>query len=102
MGTVLFWLAAGVLVAAPFWAPAIVPAKLQRTRLVVCGLGALGCLTLLVFFGLSATHGIGRVTSGLGAVSPVLLINVLLSLSCIVGAAVLLWPTPRGASRKRA
>ncbi len=99
---VLFWLAAGMLVAVPLWAPAIVPARFLRTANFVRWAGVLGCLALLLFFGSSVAHGIARLVSGLGAISSGFLASVLLSLTCTAGVAVLLWPTTRGASGKRA
>lgn len=95
----LFWVAAGAVIAAPMWVPAMIPARFARLAKICRWLGALTLLVPALLFGSIVTHNLGRAIAGTGATPSALFAGLALSAACLAALATLLWPELR--MRKR-
>ncbi|GAA5175811.1 hypothetical protein GCM10025771_09000 [Niveibacterium umoris] len=95
-GLSAFWLFTGLAVAAPFWVSTLIPSRypnvLRRCR-KAC---ALGLLLLGGLFGSIVVHHLQRGLSAFAeAPHPAFVQGAVLTLSCLGGLLILLWPERR-------
>lgn len=98
--TSLFWFAAGAVVGAPFWIPALIPSRYSFVLLVCRWGGAALLLFPATLFGSIVWHNISRSISGLGATPSALALGLVLTTACLGCMLVLTWPELKAARRR--
>lgn len=87
-----FWFAAGAVISAPLWLPALVPSRFSVTLKLCRWVGATVLLLPTYLFSTIVIHNISRSVSGLGATPHALIQGAVLTVACICGIVILLWP----------
>lgn len=90
---------AGVAVAAPFWVPALIPARYPRALQGCRKACAVALLLPAGLFGSIVVHHLRGGLDGRVATNPAFIQGVVLTMCCLVCLLVLLWP--RASSAKR-
>src|SRR6266545_6370990 len=94
--TAAFWAAAGVLISAPIWVPALVPNCFPRFLRVSRFLAALLLLAPAWLFSTIVTANVNRVIAGArDSIMPFVQGSVL-TVVCVSGIVILVWPELRG------
>ena len=91
----LFYFVVGSLVSAPLWVPALIPSRFFYALLVCRWGGAIAMLLPTAMFGSIVVHNVRRSASGLGLSPSALTQGAVLTASCLVCIAILVWPERR-------
>lgn len=91
-GISIFWFFAGAVVAAPLWVPAIIPSHFPNALKNSRRVSAAILLFPTFLFGSIVWHNISRSFSGLGATPSALFQGALLTIVCLAGLVILMWP----------
>ena len=100
--TVAFWIAAGALISSPMWIIALVPNSFPRLLRICRLFAALLLLAPAWFFSTIVTSNISRLIAGAhDSVAPFVQGSVL-TVVCLSGIVILIWPELRGLIKRAA
>jgi len=95
-----FWAGAGLLISAPIWVPALVPNRFPRFLRISRFFAALLLLAPTWLFSTIVTANVNRVMAGArDSVMPFVQGSVL-TVICLVGIVILVWPELRGVIKR--
>ena len=95
-----FWTGVGLLISAPMWAPALLPNRFPRFLRISRFFAALFLLVPTWFFSRTVTVNLNRVIAGAhDSVMPFVQASVL-SVVCLVGVVILMWPELRSTIKR--
>lgn len=98
--TFLRWVGLGAAVSAPLWVPASIPSRYARTLLITRFVSAAFLLVPTYFFGGIVVHNVKRSLTGLGATPSAFVQGLVVTVACVTGLVLLLWPLVRGHALK--
>lgn len=98
--TFVRWAGLGAIVSAPLWVPASIPSRYVRTLKIGRLVSAALLLAPTYFFGGIVVHNVRRSLNGLGATPSAFVQGLVLTVACVAGFVLLLWPLLRRQSKE--